>query len=61
MTSSRTDTVGHAEPFSLDRIPLPETRRGTRAERRRQRRRRRRIRNVGIATAVVLVVGVVAA
>ncbi|MFP5377170.1 MAG: LCP family protein [Acidimicrobiia bacterium] len=61
MTRGRTDTVGDAEPFPLDRIPLPETRRGTRAERRRQRRRRRRIRNVGIATAVVLVVGVVAA
>lgn len=62
MRSSGTDTVGHVpDPFSPDPVPLPQTRRGGRAEQRRQRRRRRRIRNVAIATAVVLVVGVLAA
>ena len=56
MTGSTTDTAGPADPFPLDPIPLPETRRGGRAERRRQRRRRRRMRNVGIAALVALVV-----
>ena len=62
MKSGRTDTVGPPPgPLPLDSIPLPETRRGGRAERRRQRRRRRRIRNAAVATVVVLIVGVVAA
>ena len=55
-----TDTAGPADPFFLDPVPLPETRRGGRAERRRRRRRRRRVRNVAIATVVVLLVGVAA-
>lgn len=61
MKSGRTDTVGPAPgPFPLDPIPLPQTRRGGRAEQRRQRRRRRRMRNAAVATVVVLVVGVLA-
>ena len=60
MTGSTTDTAGPADRSALDPVPLPDVRRGGRAEKRRQRRRRRRHRNIGIAGVVLVVVGALA-
>ena len=58
MTGSGTDTARPADRSVLEPIPLPETRRGGRAQLRRERRRKRRNRNVGIATVLLVAVAV---
>jgi hypothetical protein len=59
MTGRSTDTAEPADPFDLEPIPLPESRGVGRAQQRRRRRRRHRIQYLGVAAAMVAILGVV--